>query len=49
MIEMPNKDGTGPPSGATGARDGRGKRKGYHAGRGEEGIGKKTGGGAGEC
>ena len=43
---MPNKDGTGPRSGSTGPRDGRGQGKGRAS---EKGIGKKTGGKKGSC
>ena len=44
---MPNKNGTGPPSGSTGSRDGRGKGKGYHTN--EKGTGSKTGAQKGDC
>ena len=44
---MPNKDKSGPGTGATGPRDGRGKGKGYHSN--EKGTGSKTGGKEGEC
>lgn len=44
---MPKKNGSGPPHGATGARDGREKGRGYHSH--EEGTGSKTGGKEGNC
>ena len=40
---MPKRDGTGPPKGSTGPRDGRGQGKGTHAKTGK-GIGAKKGG-----
>ena len=46
---MPNKNGQGPPEGATGFRDGRGGEKGYHVKKGEKGTGSKQGGQKGEC
>lgn len=43
----PRKDGKGPPKGATGPKDGRGKGKGtYVTGKG---IGPKKGGKKGKC
>lgn len=45
---MPNKNGKGPPKGATGSRDGRGKGKGNYT-RTDKGSGKKTGGQKGTC
>lgn len=47
--KMPNKNGHGPPDGATGFRDGRGDGKGYHVKKGEKGTGSKQGGQKGEC
>lgn len=43
---MPRKDGSGPPSGSKGPRDGRGGGKGAATGRG---TGLKTGGRRGTC
>ena len=45
--KMTNKNGSGPSSKSTGARDGRGGGKGTHA-KGK-GTGKKTGGKKGSC
>lgn len=47
--KMPDKNGQGPPEGATGYKDGGGGGKGYHAKKGEKGSGSKTGGEKGEC
>ena len=44
---MPNKNGSGPPSGSTGSRDGIGKGQGSHSN--ENGTGSKTGGKEGDC
>ena len=43
---MANRNGTGPRSGATGPKDGRGAGKGKASGKG---TGKKTGGKRGSC
>ena len=43
---MPGRDGTGPPQGAGGARDGRGGGAGRAPG---QGAGSKTGGKKGRC
>ena len=43
---MPKKDGTGPPKGSGGKRDGSGKGKGRAPGKG---TGKKSGGKNGKC
>ena len=44
---MPNKNGSGPPSGSTGPHTGAGKGKGYHSK--EKGTGSKTGAKKGDC
>jgi len=44
---MPGKDKTGPPAGSRGPRDGSGEGKGRRTGG--KGIGKKKGGGRGDC
>ena len=46
MKKMSNKDGTGPRSGATGPKDGRGNGTGRAGGTG---AGRKTGGKKGPC
>lgn len=49
---MPKKDGTGPPKGSTGPRDGRGVGKGNYAGTKfsyKKGVGSKKGGSRGPC
>lgn len=43
---MPKRNGTGPPAGARGSRDGRG---GGNPGRPGPGSGSQTGGGKGPC
>lgn len=45
---MPRKNKTGPPKGATGPRDGRGKGQGNYSGT-RKGIGAKKGGVKGSC
>jgi len=45
-IQMPKRDGKGPPNGAKGPRDGRGKGKGQAPGKGS---GKSKGGKKGPC
>jgi len=42
---IPKKDGSGPPKGATGPKDGRGQGQGQTG----KGSGPKTGGGKGTC
>jgi len=46
MIYMPRRDGTGPPTGARGPRDGHG---GGRRGAPGKGSGRKTGGRKGPC
>jgi len=41
---MPRRNRTGPPKGATGPRDGRGRGRGFNAMKEEEGIGAMKGG-----
>lgn len=45
---MGQKNGSGPPKGATGPKDGKGKGKGNYAKTGK-GIGSKKGGKKGSC
>lgn len=45
---MPKKDGSGPPKGSTGPKDGRGKGKGNYSKTGT-GTGAKKGGAKGPC
>ena len=46
VIQMPKHDGKGPPTGAKGPQDGRGKGKGRAQGKG---VGKSKGGKKGTC
>lgn len=46
---MPKKDGSGPPKGSTGPRDGRGKGQGNYSNTNRKGTGSKKGGGRGPC